>query len=77
MATLLVKQNVEYIARWYDGQVKISVAGAAETNAFALATESGLQLGVYADGRLVITYQDSDGDVQRQYSSDNGTTWSA
>jgi hypothetical protein len=57
------------IIRWVTGSVKQSIDGAAETTAFALTTESGLDVDQLPDGRLAITYQDGTGTVQRKYSS--------
>lgn len=59
--------------RWTGGQVKQSVDGAAETTAFALTTESGLDIDELPDGRLAITYQDGAGTVQRKYSSNESS----
>ena len=75
MAALLVEDGIEYVVYWSGGYVKLSIDGATATNAFALAEESGLSIVGYPDGRLCIVYQDSDGDPQRKYSSDGGTTF--
>ena len=67
--------GTEVVIRWVSGNVKCSVDSAAETTAFALTAESGLDIDELADGSLLITYQDSGGEPQRKYSHDNGATW--
>ena len=45
--------------------------------AFSLADESPLSVYVDNNNRWIIVYQDSEGNVLRQFSTDKGVTWNA
>ncbi len=73
MAATLWNEFGERVAvRWSGGYVKQQIDDEAETNAFALTTESGVQVDDLPDGRRVISYLEGE-TIQRKYATDGAT----
>ena len=73
MAATLFNEFGETVnIRWSSGQVKQQINAETEANAFALTTETGLQVDDLPDGRRVISYLVGE-TVTRKYATDGKT----